>query len=75
VIDRPDYERVEIPNSRGKVLGGSSCLNYYTWLRGSKGTFDDWEEFGGDSWNWEGCKEYFDTVVEPDLSGCRVIVY
>lgn len=62
LIDRPDYTRVEKPNTRGKVLGGSSCLNYYTWVRGSKGTFDDWEEFGGDGWNWEGVKEYFDKV-------------
>ncbi|KAL2824251.1 hypothetical protein BDW59DRAFT_172986 [Aspergillus cavernicola] len=42
LINRPDYERVEKPNTRGK------------------GTFDDWEEFGGDGWNWEGVKEYFD---------------
>lgn len=62
MIDRPDYTRVEKPNTRGKVLGGSSCLNYYTWVRGSKGTFDDWEEWGGRDWNWDGVKEYFDKV-------------
>lgn len=62
MIDREDYTRVEKPNTRGKVLGGSSCLNYYTWVRGSKATFDDWEEFGGSGWNWEGVKEYFDKV-------------
>ncbi|KAJ5909394.1 oxidoreductase [Penicillium tannophilum] len=59
-IDRPDYTRVEKPNTRGKVLGGSSCLNYYTWVRGSKATFDDWEEFGGEGWNWHALKDYFD---------------
>jgi choline dehydrogenase len=42
------------------VLGGSSCLNYYTWVRGSAATFDDWAEFGGKEWNWENTKEYFD---------------
>ncbi|KAI9727070.1 MAG: hypothetical protein M1834_008538 [Cirrosporium novae-zelandiae] len=77
MIDRPDYERVEKPNTRGKVLGGSSCLNYYTWVRGSKPTFDDWAEFGGDTWNWENCKEYFNapasyhddsTLYNPSLS-------
>lgn len=61
-IDRPDYTRVEKPNTRGKVLGGSSCLNYYTWVRGSKATFDDWEEFGGEGWNWHALKDYFDKV-------------
>src|ERR1700712_5140017 len=60
MIDRPEYTRVEKPNTRGKVLGGSSCLNYYTWVRGSKETFNDWAEFGGDSWNWENTKAYFD---------------
>ncbi|KAI9742676.1 MAG: hypothetical protein M1818_003817 [Claussenomyces sp. TS43310] len=60
MIKRPDYERVEKPNTRGKVLGGSSCLNYCTWVPGSKATFDDWAAFGGDTWNWENCKEYLD---------------
>ncbi|KAJ5730410.1 uncharacterized protein N7483_004918 [Penicillium malachiteum] len=60
LIDRPDYTRVEKPNTRGKVLGGSSCLNYYTWVRGSKGTFDEWEAFGGKGWNWQAIRDYFD---------------
>jgi choline dehydrogenase len=60
LIDRPDYTRVEKPNTRGKVLGGSSCLNYYTWIRGSKATFDDWAAYGGDTWNWENTHTYFD---------------
>lgn len=59
LIDRPDYTRVEKPNTRGKVLGGSSALNYYTWVRGSAATFDDWAEFGGSEWNWANTKEYF----------------
>ncbi|GKT45167.1 putative GMC-type oxidoreductase [Colletotrichum spaethianum] len=60
MIDRPEYTRIEKPNTRGKVLGGSSCLNYYTWIRGSAATFDDWAAFGGSEWTWAGCKEYFD---------------
>ncbi|PYH67219.1 GMC family oxidoreductase [Aspergillus vadensis CBS 113365] len=59
MINQPYYERVEKPNTRGKVLGGSSSLNYYTWIRGSKGTFDAWAEYGGPSWSWDGCEEYF----------------
>lgn len=61
-IDRPDYTRVEKPHTRGKLLGGSSIGNYYTWVRGSKGTFDDWEQYGGPEWNWNQCAEYFDKV-------------
>ncbi|KAF2729733.1 alcohol oxidase [Polyplosphaeria fusca] len=58
MINRPEYERVEKPNTRGKVLGGSSCLNYYTWIPGSAATFNDWAEFGGNDWTWETCREY-----------------
>ncbi|KAK7005850.1 alcohol oxidase [Favolaschia claudopus] len=58
MIDRPDYTRVEKPNTRGKVLGGSSCLNYYTWIPGSAATFDEWAGYGGEEWTWDNCKEY-----------------
>ncbi|KAG8529099.1 uncharacterized protein KY384_005734 [Bacidia gigantensis] len=60
MINRPDYERVEKPHTRGKTLGGCSALNYFTWVRGSHGTYDDWQEYGGPGWNWNGCEEYFD---------------
>ncbi|CAN8104561.1 unnamed protein product [Discula destructiva] len=58
MIDRPEYTRVEKPNTRGKVLGGSSSLNYYTWIPGSAATFNDWGEFGGEEWKWDGVREY-----------------
>ncbi|KAH7074077.1 oxidoreductase [Paraphoma chrysanthemicola] len=63
MIARPDYERVEKPNTRGKALGGSSCLNYFTWIPGSKETFDDWKEFGGEEWTYDGVKEYLKKPV------------
>ncbi|KAJ2996180.1 hypothetical protein NUW58_g1061 [Xylaria curta] len=50
---RDDYERIEKPNTRGKVLGGSSSLNYFTWIPGCKPTFDNWAEFGGEEWTWD----------------------
>ncbi|KAK5807219.1 hypothetical protein VI817_001477 [Penicillium citrinum] len=53
MVKRDDYERVEKPNTRGKVLGGSSSLNYFTWAPGSKGTFDMWEEYGGKEWTFD----------------------
>ncbi len=62
LIDLPEYTRVEKPDTRGKALGGSSCGNYYTWVRGSKATIDDWVEYGGETWSWDNCKEYFDKV-------------
>ncbi|CAI7653929.1 unnamed protein product [Penicillium palitans] len=53
IVKREDYERIEKPNTRGKALGGSSSLNYFTWAPGSKGTFDMWEEYGGKEWTWD----------------------
>jgi choline dehydrogenase len=58
-IDREDYTRVEHEYTRGKVLGGSTAVNYYTWLRGSAATLDEWKEFGGDNWAYENTKDYF----------------
>jgi len=59
IIDRDEYTRVEKPNTRGKVLGGSNALNYYTWIPGSTATFNEWAEFGGDEWMWAECEPYF----------------
>lgn len=53
MVKRDDYERVEKPNTRGKVLGGSSSLNYFTWVPGCKPTFDQWAEYGGQEWTWD----------------------
>ncbi|KAK6005943.1 hypothetical protein QM012_007585 [Aureobasidium pullulans] len=57
--DRDGEQRHEAKNTRGKVLGGSSCLNYYTWLRGSRPTYDEWTKYGGNEWNWDKCFPYF----------------
>lgn len=38
----------------------STSLNYFTWVRGSAATFDDWEYYGGTSWTWNHIKDYFD---------------
>jgi choline dehydrogenase len=59
-IDREDYTRVEHEYTRGKVLGGSTAVNYYTWLRGSAATIDEWKQYGGDNWSYENTKAYFD---------------
>ena len=53
MIKRDDYERIEKPNTRGKALGGSSSLSYFSWVPGSKGTFDLWGEYRGEEWTWD----------------------
>ncbi|KAH7909099.1 alcohol oxidase [Hygrophoropsis aurantiaca] len=43
----------QIPINRGKVLGGTSALNYMAYCRGSRIEFDDWEKLGIKGWDWE----------------------
>ncbi|KAL7788383.1 GMC oxidoreductase [Trichoderma ceciliae] len=58
MVKRDDYERIEKPNTRGKMLGGSSSLNYFTWVPGCKPTFDRWAEWGGKEWTWDRLVHY-----------------
>ncbi|GAA6013692.1 hypothetical protein JCM10207_004822 [Rhodosporidiobolus poonsookiae] len=44
---------------RGKVLGGSSALNFMAWTRGFAGDYDSWEKLGAVGWNWKTLLPYF----------------
>jgi choline dehydrogenase-like flavoprotein len=43
-----------LPWPRGKVLGGTSALNFMTWVRGSREDYDDWAALGNEGWAWDG---------------------
>lgn len=55
---------------RGKLLGGSSGINYLMYVRGSKDDYNAWEAMGNKGWGWDGLLPYFrkhQTLDRTDL--------
>jgi choline dehydrogenase len=66
--------RMMVP--RGKMLGGSSGINYMAYVRGHPGDFDSWAAGGAAGWSYGEVLPYFkkseglapsgDIIVDPD---------
>jgi choline dehydrogenase-like flavoprotein len=52
-----DEGRMMVP--RGKMLGGSSGINYMAYVRGHPGDFDAWAANGASGWGYDDVLSYF----------------
>jgi choline dehydrogenase len=69
-----DEGRMMVP--RGKMLGGSSGINYMAYVRGHPGDFDAWAAGGATGWSYDDVLPYFkkseglapsgDVVIDAD---------
>lgn len=56
------FENKQCKWPRGKVVGGSSVLNYMIYTRGAKPDYDGWLAMGNDGWGWDDVLPYFKKV-------------
>jgi choline dehydrogenase-like flavoprotein len=47
---------------RGRVLGGSSCLNAMIWVRGAAADYDAWAYLGAHGWSWDDVRPVFERL-------------
>lgn len=53
-------ERCILP--RGKVMGGSSVLNFMIYTRGNRWDYDNWAKLGNDGWSFEDVRPLFEDI-------------
>ncbi|HEY1697722.1 MAG TPA: GMC family oxidoreductase N-terminal domain-containing protein [Polyangiaceae bacterium] len=53
---------------RGKVLGGTSCLNAMVYVRGHRDNYDEWRDLGNAGWGYDDVLPYF-TRSEDNARG------
>jgi len=52
-------ENGEVKLPRGKVLGGSSMLNWAIHVRGHAGDYDEWASLGNPGWSYQEVLPFF----------------
>ena len=50
---QPALKNRKLPWPRGKVLGGSSALNFMIWNRPAREDLDAWRDLGNAGWGWD----------------------
>lgn len=50
------FEGRSLPWPRGRMLGGTSGMNFMVWNRAAREDFDGWEKLGNPGWGWDALK-------------------
>jgi choline dehydrogenase len=75
------YETVPQPHAagrrlawpRGRVLGGSSCLNAMVWVRGAPEDFDTWAYLGAEGWSWADVRPVYERIERREPGGPGIV--
>lgn len=55
----PNMHHRRISWPRGKVLGGTSCINGMVYIRGQREDYDHWSKLGNTGWSYDEVLPYF----------------
>ncbi|KAI9797107.1 MAG: hypothetical protein M1825_006255, partial [Sarcosagium campestre] len=58
-VPQPNLAGLQVRQARGKMLGGSSGINYMQFTVASRQDLDDWETLGNDGWGYDSLKDYY----------------
>lgn len=52
---------------RGKVMGGSSVLNFMIYTRGNRWDYDNWAKLGNDGWSFDEVRPLFEDIEQTQV--------